>query len=704
MQIIMHKSEKIVNFVITVCIFEKKAVNLHAESTEKQMKRYTYVHILAALFLILGMGVHTYVSYSRARIQLQEKMDLEMQIAQEKLLFELYDALEARSQLEEAVKRCQGEPERLFEETGEIINRFSNFYSSYVAFPPYYYPEKGKWFCLNSYRTGDSIVSYTHGDAAHDYFEREWYKGAARSTEGYWSTPYRDENFDEPIYTYSKALRDGEDNLICVIGIDFSLDWIHKMLEHFKPFKEAVFMLYSSNGTLLAASDGAPSEGFNDGAWIVSRKTLQPINIKMVTAVPKRHILRSLRWGILLPLSVFVLGIFVVGLLIRRLARDERRNARLETEKEVLSHELQIAHDIQMGILKDEKEKQKAQGKGDIELHTLLMPMREVGGDLFDFHREGDELWFIIGDVSGKGVPAAIFMSAAVNLFRAAGVRANSPREITEEMNAVLSENNPSMTFVTAFIGCLYIPTGELIYCTAGHCTPLIRRQESAVSIQMEPNIPLGFDGGYSYVEEGCMIGEGETLVLYTDGVTEARNSEREMLGLKRWADIVASHDDPRGAIEAFMGKAEPTDDITLMTIRKTGPVLPVTMRVPCREDQWPVMRKAVHTFGMCIGMEKKALKKLEVTAEEAIVNVLHYSQATELELTIYNSQFTIVLLLSDNGIAFDPTEHVPNEKATDERQIGGLGIHLIRRIVDEIHYERKEGENILTLVKKLNS
>ena len=523
------------------------------------MKRYTYVHILAALFLILGMGVHTYVSYSRARIQLQEKMDLEMQIAQEKLLFELYDALEARSQLEEAVKRCQGEPERLFEETGEIINRFSNFYSSYVAFPPYYYPEKGKWFCLNSYRTGDSIVSYTHGDAAHDYFEREWYKGAARSTEGYWSTPYRDENFDEPIYTYSKALRDGEDNLICVIGIDFSLDWIHKMLEHFKPFKEAVFMLYSSNGTLLAASDGAPSEGFNDGAWIVSRKTLQPINIKMVTAVPKRHILRSLRWGILLPLSVFVLGIFVVGLLIRRLARDERRNARLETEKEVLSHELQIAHDIQMGILKDEKEKQKAQGKGDIELHTLLMPMREVGGDLFDFHREGDELWFIIGDVSGKGVPAAIFMSAAVNLFRAAGVRANSPREIMEEMNAVLSENNPSMTFITAFIGCLYIPTGELIYCNAGHCTPLIRRQESAVSIQMEPNIPLGFDGGYSYVEEGCMIGEGETLVLYTDGVTEARNSEREMLGLKRWADIVASHDDPRGAIEAFMGKAEPT-------------------------------------------------------------------------------------------------------------------------------------------------
>ena len=127
----------------------------------------------------------------------------------------------------------------------------------------------------------------------------------------------------------------------------------------------------------------------------------------MVTAIPKSHILKSLRLGILLPLSVFVLGILVVGLLIRRITRDEQVNARLETEKEVLSHELEIAHDIQMGILKDENEKKKAQGDGDIELQTLLVPMREVGGDLFDFHREGDELWFIIGDVSGKGVPAA---------------------------------------------------------------------------------------------------------------------------------------------------------------------------------------------------------------------------------------------------------------------------------------------------------
>ena len=681
------------------------------------MKRFKYIHILAALFLLLGMGVQSYVSYSRALFRLQEKMDLEMQIAQEKLRFELFDALDASSQIAEKVKKCLEDPDELYDKTSELLNRYPNFYSCYVVFPPYYYPEEGKWFGLTSYRTKDSIISRPFGNAEHDYFEREWYKGAVQSTEGYWSTPYRDDDFDEPIYTYSKVMRDEEGKLICVIGIDFSLNWIHNLLEHFKPFEEAVFMLYGSNGTLLAMSNGAPADGFGN-SWIITSKTLQPINIKMVTAVPKRHIIQSLRLGTLLPFGVFVLGILVVGLLIRRITRDEQVNARLETEKKVLSHELEIAHDIQMGILKDTNEKQKAQGNGDIELQTLLVPMREVGGDLFDFHREGDELWFIIGDVSGKGVPAAIFMSAAVNLFRAAEVRATSPKEIMEEMNAILSENNPSLTFVTAFIGCLHIPTGELLFCNAGHCAPLIKHKLSAVNqhsavrsqpsevrcLQIEPNIPLGYDGRYCFVEQGCMLGEGDTLVLYTDGVTEARNERREMLGLKRWSDIVAKNEDLPNAIKHFIGQADPTDDITLMTICKKSPVLPMTINVPCREDQWPVLRNAIHSFGLCIGMERKALKKYEVAAEEAIVNILHYSQANDIEIVLSSQDSAFTIQLMDDGLPFDPTEHTPNNKTIDERQIGGMGIHLIRQIVDEMHYERKKEKNILRMVKLLNS
>ncbi len=674
------------------------------------MKRFKYIHIIAALFLLIGMGIQFYVSYSRARFRLQEKMELEMQIAQEKLLFELYDALDAMAQLKEEVPNCLKTPEKLYNKTSALIHHYPNFYACYVAFPPYYYPQKGKWCEQTTYRTKDTIISASLGDAEHDYFEREWYKGAIQNNNGYWSMPYKDDDFDDLIYTYADELRDEEGKLICVIGIDFSLKWIHQLLEQFKPFEEAVFVLYSSNGTLLAASDGAPSDGFENGSWIISRRTLPLINISMVTAVPHHHIIKSLRVGILLPLFVFVLGIAVVGLLIRRMTRDERENARLETERKVVSHELQIAHDIQMGILKDANA--NANTNGDIILHTLLVPMREVGGDFFDYHREDDILWFIIGDVSGKGVPAAIFMSAAVNLFRAAGVHANSPKAIMEEMNVVLSENNPSLTFVTAFVGRLHIPTGELLFCNAGHCAPIIKSAQTARAIAMEPNIPLGYDGHFDFVEQGCMIGDGETIVLYTDGVTEARNTAREMLGAKRWTDIVATSDDLPKAIRRFIGKAEPTDDITLMTITKTTPVQPVSLRVPCHEDQWPVLKGAIHAFGLCCGMDKKALKQFEVAAEEAVVNIFHYSQATEIKmgLTIKNSQKPkansqcLILTLADDGIAFDPTAHIPNDKATDERQVGGIGIHLIRQIVDEMHYERSEDKNILTLIKSHKS
>ena len=251
-------------------------------------------------------------------------------------------------------------------------------------------------------------------------------------------------------------------------------------------------------------------------------------------------------------------------LFIRRMLRDQQENARLETEKRVMSHELQIAHDIQMGILRHDFPQDK-----DVTVNADLLPIYEVGGDLYDFYRQGDDLWFIIGDVSGKGVPSALFMSAAVNLFRSALGHQTSPKAIMEEMNAVLSENNPSVTFVTAFIGRLHIPSGQLTYCNAGHLPPLVESTDNQVrTVEVARNVPLGFDGKYNFVEEGCMLGEGEKLVLYTDGVTEARNAAGTMLGDQQWMEIVAHDDDLLGTLKQYIGEAEPTDDITIMSIR----------------------------------------------------------------------------------------------------------------------------------------
>ena len=647
------------------------------------------------------MGIQTVVSYRYASKHVQEKLDLQMQLMQEKLRFDLYDAYDVAMRIKNFMDDKMKRPEDLFEETYAIVKQHPQFYSCYVAFPADRFPEKGHWFCPCSWRNHDTICQTLHGDARHDYFKREWYQGALESGDGgFWSHPYRDEDFDEMIFTYSDDLRDKKGKLLCVVASDFSVAWLQQLLDRYKPFDEAVFVLYNSNGERIAVSGADPDIQFGKG-WLVSRKKLEPIDLDLVMAVPRTYVWDGIWIGIVVPLIVFILGIVIVALLIRRMISDEHENARLGTEKEIMAHELRIAHDIQMGILP--KAELSVEG---LELRGTLLPMKEVGGDLYDYRIEGDFLWFIIGDVSGKGVPAAMLMSATVNIFRAAGKHIHSPKELMEEMNAVLSENNPSLTFVTAFIGRLHLSSGELLYCNAGHCPPLVKEQRDDVpctrEIQIEPNIPLGYDGKYEFVEQGCMLGEGETLVLYTDGVTEARNAKREMLGKARWAEMVGNGAHLLDQVKAFIKHAEPTDDITLMTIRKVSAVRPLTLPVSNREENWPVLRLAIHEYGICIGIDKRTLKKLEVAAEEAVVNILHHSQATTIELALSHPTSAFCMQLSDDGIPFDPTGHIPQHDAVETRQVGGLGISLIRQIADEMRYERSDEKNHLTIIKNI--
>ena len=244
------------------------------------------------------------------------------------------------------------------------------------------------------------------------------------------------------------------------------------------------------------------------------------------------------------------------------------------------------------------------------------------------------------------------------------------------------------------------------------------RGERKVESLTIEPNIPLGYDGRYCFVEQGCMIGEGDTLVLYTDGVTEARNERGEMLGMEQWKEIIKSGkceaEDLLGEVKSFIGTGEQADDITLMTIRKTSAVEPLVVRVENKMDHWPVLRCALHDYGVCAGMNARGLKKIELAVEEAVVNIINYSQAEWVELEVKvksekrkedGKRKEINVTLRDNGAAFDPLQQaeVDTDRATDERQVGGMGIHLIRQIVDELHYERKENKNILRMAKSLN-
>ena len=672
--------------------------------------RYRYLPILAALFLVISMAVQFVMSYRQAARNVQENIDLKTQIAHEKILFELYDAYDVVDQMKHFVADNVAQPDNILKGTRDLLKRYPSCYTVGVSFPENFYPAKGKWFSPCSYRLNDSIISTVTGGTDFDYFQREWYKGALKSgNKGYWGKPYWSHIIDKTIFTYSDNFVDNAGNPICVVNVDFSLEWMQQLLEQFKLIDEAVCVIYSSDGTVLTSSDnqtGYDTAPLNENDWIVSRQTFEWIDIEMVIAVPQWLVWKSILWRILWSLVVLVLSILVVGVLIRRMLRDQQEKARLETEKKVMDLELHIANGIQMGILRHDFPQDD-----DMTMYADLLPMREVGGDLYDFSRQGDVLWFIIGDVSGKGIPATMFMSAAVNLFRSALGHQTSPKAIIEEMNAVLSENNPTLTFVTAFIGRLHIPSGQLLFCNAAHMPPMVKSSDNSVRlINMIPNIPLGYEKTFKFVEEGCMLDMDEKLVLYTDGVTEARDTERKMMGEPKWLDIVSHDDDLLEAVKRYIGEAEPTDDITLMTIRKKSAAQPISVRVPNHIEQWPSLRRTLHEYGVCVGIEKHTLKKLEIALEEAVVNVISYSHATEMELKIQRSSLNVQrpalnVTLTDNGVPFDPTSsECDTAKVIEERQIGGLGISLLRQITDELHYQRTDEKNQLTIIKYLST
>jgi sigma-B regulation protein RsbU (phosphoserine phosphatase) len=243
--------------------------------------------------------------------------------------------------------------------------------------------------------------------------------------------------------------------------------------------------------------------------------------------------------------------------------------------KEKIESELRIARDIQMGMIP--KIFPPFPARKEIGLYAVLNPAKEVGGDLYDFLMEGDKLYFAIGDVSGKGIPASLLMAVTRSLFRSVVLNAGSPAAVMNSLNASISENNDSNMFVTLFIGVLELKTGFLQYCNAGHNPPVVVAPNGECKwLEVIPNVPVGVMENFTYKEQNLTLPDSSHLVLYTDGVTEAENTNKELFGEIRLLNIIQHNPKipPRMMIETlvndiknFVGNNEPSDDITLLVI-----------------------------------------------------------------------------------------------------------------------------------------
>lgn len=240
--------------------------------------------------------------------------------------------------------------------------------------------------------------------------------------------------------------------------------------------------------------------------------------------------------------------------------------------KATIESELNVAHNIQMSMLP--KSFPPYPNRNDIELYGSLTPAKAVGGDLYDFFINDEKLFFCIGDVSGKGVPASLVMAVSRTLFRNVSAHTVEPSHIVKTMNTAISEGNDNNMFVTLFVGILDLKTGRLRYCNAGHDAPYINKS----LLPCEPNLPVGVLPGMSFCEQETMMETGSTIFLYTDGLTEAMNAKRELFGEQRITDIISAFtgstqeliETMAAAVHEFVGDTEQSDDLTMLAIRYT--------------------------------------------------------------------------------------------------------------------------------------
>lgn len=235
--------------------------------------------------------------------------------------------------------------------------------------------------------------------------------------------------------------------------------------------------------------------------------------------------------------------------------------------------ELNIAREIQMSMLP-----QNFPQREDCSLYAMVQPAKEVGGDLYDFVDVGDSLFFLVGDVSGKGVPAALFMAIARAAFRFIGALGLPMREVVRRVNDCLCDGNTNEMFVTLFAACLDLKTGDMVYCNAGHNPIVLIGPDGKSSfLQAKPNLAAGLFEGFPYEDEQIHLERGTRLVLYTDGVTEAERSDKVQYGeekLLKWAaglnPLTSSHaavQDLFAHVKKFTAGADQNDDITIMSL-----------------------------------------------------------------------------------------------------------------------------------------
>ncbi|MBO6096140.1 MAG: SpoIIE family protein phosphatase, partial [Bacteroidales bacterium] len=505
---------------------------------------------------------------------------------------------------------CLNVPDSLVRVTQRIITDNPVVKGSTVALVPGYDKKHPLFSPYTTIRPDGTLESLSLATEEYDYPSQEWFTKPIELDRGYWSEPYYDEGGgDILMVTFSLPIKDVKGRTAAVLTADISLDWLTELVGSIHVYPTAFSMVVSRNGqfmvcpaetlvmkttlsefgrqmedsTSMAQLNQAMLAGQSGSMAIRARGMVNHVFFAPVSrtgwslsiVIPDEEIFGSLKAVGRRVMVLQIIGILMILLILQLVAKNLRKFRLLNERKEKMQSELQIAHNIQMSMIP--KIFPAFPERKDLDMAAMLVPAKEVGGDLYDFFIREERLYFCVGDVSGKGVPASLVMAVTRSLFRTLAGRETSPAQIVGQMNTSMSDMNESNMFVTLFCGVLDMKTGHLEYCNAGHNAPLIFTDNIA-AMPVVANMPLVIMQEFDFQQQSLDLHHDDALFLYTDGVTEAENIHHELFGDERLEEVMHERrtaqehlEAVRDAITAFVGEAPQSDDITLLFIHYLG-------------------------------------------------------------------------------------------------------------------------------------
>lgn len=595
------------------------------------------VMVVGGIVFTLGFGVCLYIAREEVYVEANQRVQRDIDYVntyidgQLQRIEDVSFALASRV-FGHATRRKNGEvkvgidpktfvrptPEECYVFMEQFLEANPDVYGVAFGFEPYVYPDVKSKYCFTPYVS--RIESGYRRLNAGDYVDTrtgEWYSVTAKSDQPHWSNPFFDTTHNRVITCFSIPVHGYGDRLVGVLSMVVDTEAFSKKCAEVAPYPNSIvsivdrdfnFICHPETSYILrnvadisryAGYEGDDSmkikmEAGESGSYKINEGNGQAA-LFYFTPIKRTGWMISIEcpfdevYGGVNKMKVYttVIAVFSILFMIAIFIWMFRYIERATLANAGMQRELKIASGIQMGMIP--KIYPAFPEIRVIDVCGLIKPAKSVGGDLFDYAVHGDKFYFCIGDVSGKGVPASLFMCVITALFRNISIQTDNPASIVEALNRSVADSNEMNMFCTMFVGVLDLQTGHLDYCNAGHNAPIIRRivdgKIDAHYITPRTNLPIGVIHDFDFEGEETILNPGEAIFLYTDGVTEAEGADKALFGEE--ATLKALHEarvhSARSAqefVNAVYEKilehakdVEQSDDITMLVVEYRGNV-----------------------------------------------------------------------------------------------------------------------------------